>query len=63
MILKAIAVGKTLDVISSKTHPTQMILIIELNGYVHAAPCEKRGDTWRIITAYPSRKYHKHYLS
>lgn len=36
-------------------------LFIEIAGYTYAAPCELRGDRWRIITAYPSRKYHKIY--
>jgi hypothetical protein len=40
-----------------------MLLIVEINGYAHAAPCELRGGAWRIITAYPSRKYQKRYLS
>jgi len=43
------------------SRPSQMILLVEIAGYVHAAPCEWRGEAWRIITAFPSRKYHKYF--
>ena len=59
MILEAIADGKTLDFQPSPTRPGQMLLIVEICGYVHVAACERRGHRWRIITAYPSRKHHK----
>ena len=62
MILDAIADGKALDFLPNFNRPDQMLLIVELDGYVHAAPCERRGDAWRIITAFPSRKHHKRYL-
>jgi hypothetical protein len=52
-----------LDFFPNPIHPDQMLLIVEIDGYAHAAPCEKRGDTWRIITVYPCRKYQKRYLS
>lgn len=59
MILEAIADGKAMDFHPSPTRPGQMLLIVEICGYVHVAPCEFRGNTWRIITAYPSRKHHQ----
>jgi hypothetical protein len=52
-----------LDFLPNPAHIGQMLLIVEINGYAHAAPCELRGGAWRIITAYPSRKYQKRYLS
>lgn len=58
-----IASAPILDVIPNPGYPDQLLVILEINGYVHAAPCELRGDSWRIITAYPSRKLHKRYLS
>ena len=61
MILKAIAAGHAIDFHPSPTRPEQMHLILEIGGYVHVAPCERRGNTWRLITAYPSRKHHKSY--
>lgn len=59
MILNA----PVLDVIPNPARASQILLIVNIAGYAHAAPCELRGDAWRIITAYPSRKYHKRYLS
>jgi hypothetical protein len=58
MILSAPVLG----FIPNPARHGQMLLIIEISGYAHAAPCERRGDAWRIITAFPSRKYHKHFL-
>ena len=63
MILEAIAMGNVLDFIVNTNRSGQMLLIVKINHYVHVAPCERRGSEWRIITAYPSRKYHKIYLS
>ena len=59
MIISAPVLG----FIPHPARPGQMLLIVEIAGYAHAAPCERRGvEVWRIITAYPSRKYHKHFL-
>lgn len=57
-----IAMAPVLDILPNPVHPDQILLIVEIAGYAHVAPCERRGDAWRIITAYPSRKYHKLYL-
>ena len=59
MILEAIAGGRAIDFHPNPKRPEQMCLIVEIGGYVHVAPCERRAKTWRIITAYPSRKHHK----
>jgi hypothetical protein len=56
-----VATALLLDTLPNPGHPDQMLMIVELAGYVHVAPCERRGDAWRIITAYPSRKYQKRY--
>ena len=61
MILEAIVAGHAIAFHPSPTRPGQMHLILEIGGYVHCAPCERRGNTWRLITAYPSRKHHKSY--
>lgn len=37
----------------------QKIYIIKINNYTHCIPYEKRGSKTRLITIYPSRKYHK----
>jgi hypothetical protein len=62
-VLEAVASGELLDFIPNpvSAYPDQMLLIVKINGYVHAAPCEPKGHDWRIITAFPSRKYHKRY--
>ena len=39
----------------------QVVLAVEISGYVHAVPCEFRGADLRMITAFPSRKLHKIY--
>ncbi len=56
-----VATALVLDTLPNPGYPDQILLIVEIAGYVHAVPCERRGAAWRIITAYPSRKYHKLY--
>lgn len=63
LTFEMILTAPVLDMIPNPARAGQMLLIVEIEGYVHAAPCEQRGLAWRIITAYPSRKYHKRYLS
>ena len=63
LTFEQVATAPVLDTLPNPGHPDQILLIIEIAGYVHVAPCERRGDAWRIITAYPSRKYQKRYLS
>jgi len=61
MILSAIERG-IVDLYPSANHPGQMMLVIEIDGYMHCAPCEcVAADTWRIITAWPSRKHQRRY--
>lgn len=61
MILEAINSGGLLDVLPDAAHPGQVILAVEISGYVHAVPCELRGSDLRMITAFPSRKLQKVY--
>ncbi|MBU6182307.1 MAG: hypothetical protein KGR46_05785 [Verrucomicrobia bacterium] len=61
MILEAIERGGLLDVLPDTAHPGQVVLAVNIGGYVHAVPCEFRGADLRIITAFPSRKLHKIY--
>ena len=61
MILEAIECGGLLDVLPDTAHPGQVVLAVNIGGYVHAVPCEFRGADLRIITAFPSRKLHKIY--
>jgi hypothetical protein len=59
MILEAIEAGGLLDIIPDSVHPGQIVLAVDINGYVHAVPCEFRGTDLRMITAFPSRKLQK----
>jgi hypothetical protein len=61
MILQAIESGGLLDILSDTAHPEQVVLAVEIAGYVHAVPCEFRGADLRMITAFPSRKLQKTY--
>jgi|GEM_PF-2481193 len=63
LTFEMILTAPVLDMIPNPARPGQMLLLVEIEGYAHAAPCERRDGAWRIITAYPSRKYHKRYLS
>lgn len=58
-----ISAAPLLDILPNPTYPGQIVLVLNINGYIHAAPCEPTDDldTWRIITAYPSRRLHKIY--
>ena len=56
-----ILASPVLDFIPNLGYPGQMLLILDIGGYVHAAPCEQRGDVWRVITAFPSRKFQRLY--
>jgi hypothetical protein len=61
MILEAINSGGLLDVLPDAAHPGQVILAVEISGYVHAVPRKLRGSDLRMITAFPSRKLQKVY--
>ncbi len=61
MIVEAIDSGGLLDVLSNAAHPGQVVLAVKTSGYVHAVPCEFRGDDLRMTTAFPSRKLQKLY--
>ena len=59
MILEAIENGGLLDVLPDAAHPGQVVPAVRVGGYVHAVPCEFRGEDLRMITAFPSRKLQK----
>ena len=62
LTFEQIALAPVLDTLPHPIHLNQILLIVEIAGYAYVAPRERRGNAWRIITAYPSRKYHKRYL-
>ena len=39
MILQAIESGGLLDVLTDTAHPGQVVLAVDIAGYVHAVPC------------------------
>jgi hypothetical protein len=61
MILQAIETGGLLDALTDTAHPGQVVLAVDIAGYVHAVHCEFRGSDLRMITAFPSRKLQKIY--
>ena len=61
MILEAIDNSGLLDVLPDAAHLGQVVLAVRVAGYVHAVPCEFRGEDLRMITAFPSRKLQKIY--
>ncbi len=63
MILESIDAGGLVDVLPDKSHPGRVVLAVEIDGYMHAVPCELRGPDLRMITAFPSRKLQKAYRS
>ena len=38
-------------------YPGQKILVVNLNGYAYCVPYERKGDTCRLKTIYPNRKF------
>ena len=62
MIIEAIATNGIVSAYYRSKYPSQVVLIVNINGYMHCVPCERRGKELRLITAWPSRKYQKKYL-
>ena len=62
MIIEAIATNGIVSAYHRSKYPSQVVLIVNINGYMHCVPCERRGEEMRLITAWPSRKYQKKYL-
>jgi uncharacterized DUF497 family protein len=42
---------------NQESYPGQMLIVVNVEGYPWAVPCEIRGNKLRLITAYPSRKF------
>lgn len=64
-VVVAIEEGHPIDVLEHSNrakYGTQLILIVEIDGYALCVPCvaEKDGDFF-MKTLYPSRKYTKYY--
>lgn len=61
MILEAMGSGGLPDGLPDAAHPGQVVLAVEVAGYVHAVPCEFRGEDLSMISAFPSGKLHPIY--
>ena len=44
---------------SSKKHPSQYILLVQINDYPHVVPFELRENKIRLITVFPDRRMKK----
>jgi hypothetical protein len=53
---EAIAEGGLLDVLENPAHPNRLLLVISLDGYVHAVSASVEEDLIWLWTAFPSRK-------
>lgn len=60
-IAEAILNGGAVAEDPNPNYPGQTILVVIIEGYTYAVPCEKRGDTTWLITNYPSRKLKARY--
>ena len=60
MVIEAIAEkGILLDFAhpNQEKYPNQRVLVVEMEGYAYCVPFEVEGDTWRLKTIYPSRRF------
>jgi hypothetical protein len=46
---------------NSEKYPGQHILVVNIGGYAYCVPYEAKGETLRLKTVYPSRKF-KHLI-
>lgn len=42
-------------------YPNQFAYVVNIEGYIWTVPCERRGATWHLITAFRNRKANKVY--
>lgn len=60
-VLVELAAGRIIDVLISKSRPSQKIFILRLHGYIHRVPFVEDDDKIFLKTAYASRKDQKRY--
>jgi uncharacterized DUF497 family protein len=56
-----IRTGEELDIIPHPSRPNQRIIIVRINGYVHAVPFAEDAEGLFLKTIYPSRDLNKQY--
>ncbi len=62
MVAKAIEDGKLLDVTDHPTRKNQQIIVVKIKDYAVLVPFVETEEYVFFKTAYPSRKFTKHYL-
>jgi len=61
MVLEAIETDGLLNIRPDSAQRGQIVLVVDIMGYIHAVPCEFRDPDLRMITAFPSRKLQNFY--
>jgi|GEM_PF-2722567 len=60
-IEEAIANGALVSVLKNEKHPNQVVLVIEIEGYMIAVPTLVKPDVFFFMTAYRSRELTKRF--
>ena len=60
-VAELIRAGEELDIIPHPSRPNQRIIIVRINGYVHAVPFVVDADGLFLKTIYPSRDLNGQY--
>ena len=64
-IIVAIEQDNLLDILehpNKEKYPNQLLLLVEIDGYVYVVPCVLENDVCFLKTIFPSRKYTSKYL-
>ena len=57
----AISSGALKAILENESHPSQVVLAVEINGDIWAVPAEEKKGLLILWTAFPSRKLRKIY--
>ncbi|MGO8792611.1 MAG: DUF4258 domain-containing protein [Terriglobia bacterium] len=60
-VAELIRTGEELDIIPHPSRPNQRIMVVRINGYVHAVPFVEDADGLFLKTIYPSRDLNEQY--
>ncbi len=61
LLLGAGILWKVTDHWNQEKYPNQAVFLVPIDGYIHAVPFVRDGDTIFLKTAFPSRKLTKIY--
>jgi hypothetical protein len=62
-IIEAIAENGIAEVYQTEKYPGQIVIVVDIAGYMHCVPCEPQGSDFRIISGWPSRKHQRKHKS